>query len=296
MSSDYPSFKEVYGSPWFFLRTIFPDLVGLLIIGVSYIITYFLLPLHERPLPGEIPPPETWLPVAEPERVPNAMLIIICLVCPTLIVLLGSLMRHLRRRRPDIVEAIICFATIVGITLLATHIFKEYVGRFRPDFWSRCMYDAVTKTCTGAKEIVDEGRRSFPSGHSSFSFSALGFAGLYIYENIDLLSNDLIPCGRRAGLGSRGFGLRAVLASIPFVGAGLIALSRVVDNRHHPGDILAGGILGLIVLFVVFYSYFPVERHYNRPPQDYRFLSPSEDGFPLNSLGDRSSGSNISPV
>lgn len=41
---------------------------------------------------------------------------------------------------------------------------KSYVGRLRPDFLARCQYDEIARACTGTLELVDEGRRSFPSG------------------------------------------------------------------------------------------------------------------------------------
>lgn len=41
---------------------------------------------------------------------------------------------------------------------------KNRVGRLRPDFWARCLWDAEKEICTGAEWLVKDGRRSFPSG------------------------------------------------------------------------------------------------------------------------------------
>jgi membrane-associated phospholipid phosphatase len=59
-------------------------------------------------------------------------------------------------------------------------LFPLQVGRLRPDFFSRCQWDAVAHACRGPLELVKDGRRSFPSGHSSTSWQAMLFLSLYL--------------------------------------------------------------------------------------------------------------------
>ncbi|KAJ3208572.1 hypothetical protein HDU82_002267 [Entophlyctis luteolus] len=72
----------------------------------------------------------------------------------------------------------ICAAT--ALTYASTNLLKTSVGRFRPDFLSRCAWNATLMACTGDAALVQQGRVSFPSGHSSFSFCGLGFLSIWI--------------------------------------------------------------------------------------------------------------------
>lgn len=76
-------------------------------------------------------------------------------------------------------------------TPVLTDIIKNAVGRPRPDLIARCIPEAGTpehklvtfSVCTQTNEhILQEGWRSFPSGHSSFAFAGLGFLSLYVNQ------------------------------------------------------------------------------------------------------------------
>lgn len=75
------------------------------------------------------------------------------------------------------------------ITSFVTDIIKNAVGRPRPDLISRCSPEKGTPehalvaftVCNATNQhILDEGWRSFPSGHSSFAFGGLGYLSLYV--------------------------------------------------------------------------------------------------------------------
>lgn len=84
--------------------------------------------------------------------------------------------------------------TILGLfislilTSFLTDVVKNSVGRPRPDLLDRCKaakgtpeHTLVTiDVCTETDHhILHDGWRSFPSGHSSFAFSGLGYLALY---------------------------------------------------------------------------------------------------------------------
>lgn len=73
------------------------------------------------------------------------------------------------------------------LTLFFTDVVKNAVGRPRPDLIDRCKPAEDTPThklvsievCTAPHDgVLQDGWRSFPSGHSSFAFAGLGYFSL----------------------------------------------------------------------------------------------------------------------
>jgi diacylglycerol diphosphate phosphatase/phosphatidate phosphatase len=124
-------------------------------------------------------------PFATVERVPVLWSIFYAGVIPLLILLVWA---AVFRPSPYKVQVtILGFLTAIMLTSLLTDIIKNAVGRPRPDLISRCMPRKGTPestlvywtVCTQTNEhILQEGWRSFPSGHSSFSFAGLGYLSL----------------------------------------------------------------------------------------------------------------------
>lgn len=48
-----------------------------------------------------------------------------------------------------------------------------------------------------------------------------------------------------------------MLVMIPSLGAALIAISRIMDARHHPFDVIFGSLLGIAVAYGSYRQYFP---------------------------------------
>lgn len=179
--------------------------------------------------------------------------------------------------------------------------------------------------CTGNPAVITEGRKSFPSGHSScrtqttdsimsifsfclltmfcltVSFASLGFISIYMAGKLGVFNER-----------GRGQSLRLLISLLPLLVALTIALSRTCDYHHHwqgkhvqhifkfslsitdsvlfifydsPQDVLCGSLLGL------FTAYFCYRQHY--PP-----LDSSEADIPLvliNPVMDISTSSNPLP-
>uniref|UniRef100_A0A287L9C4 Phosphatidic acid phosphatase type 2/haloperoxidase domain-containing protein n=1 Tax=Hordeum vulgare subsp. vulgare TaxID=112509 RepID=A0A287L9C4_HORVV len=145
-----------------------------------------------------------------------------------------------RRNAYDLHHAILGILFSVLITGVLTDAIKDAVGRPRPNFFWRCfpdgiaVYDNITTAviCHGDASVIKEGHKSFPSGHSSWSFAGLGFLSWYL-------------AGKVAVFDRRGHVAKLCVVILPLLVAAVIAISRVDDYWHHWQDVFAGGILGL---------------------------------------------------
>jgi membrane-associated phospholipid phosphatase len=108
----------------------------------------------------------------------------------------------------------------VLITQLVTGLTKHLFGRARPDV-SRCT-DGDTLSC-------GEQNMSFMSGHTSSAFVGAGLICAH-HENLALYGDG--PGG-------------AVACGLALAAAGSVGTLRVVADRHHLSDVLAGAAVGL---------------------------------------------------
>lgn len=166
--------------------------------------------------------------------------------------------------------------------------FRYSLSRPRPDFLSRCWPDTYQSimagdslprhddlSCTGDQNVIIEGRKSFPSGHSSFAFASFGFAFFYLSGKLKSFSDDgrvkhsfHIVTPLLLLLGNYSFGLNNlardtgrvsdrnhgwILVSVPTC----IAISRTCDYHHHWQDVAFGSALGLFLAWWTYRFYFP---------------------------------------
>ena len=139
----------------------------------------------------------------------------------------------------------------VALSFFCVNMIKASMGAYRPDFAQRCWGtpDAAPQWksygvpyCAHAHEnnlldAVRQGRRSFPSGHTSMSFSGLFYLTLYLLY--------WLKCFKTSRAEEGNFVWRVMLALIPFSIAIGIGVSRLRDYWHHPEDVLAGALIGI---------------------------------------------------
>ncbi|XP_050376443.1 lipid phosphate phosphatase 2-like [Argentina anserina] len=157
-----------------------------------------------------------------------------------------------RKNVYDLHHAILGLFYSVLITLVITDAIKDAVGRPRPNFFWRCFPDGIgvyepnngNVMCTGDKNVIKEGYKSFPSGHSSVSFAGLGFLSWYLAGKIKVFDR-------------RGHSAKLCIVLFPLLGAALVATSRVDDYWHHWQDVLSGSLIGIVIASVCYLQSFP---------------------------------------
>ncbi|PON86996.1 Lipid phosphate phosphatase [Trema orientale] len=213
----------------------------------------------------------------KPNTVPFWGVPIIAILLPLAVIIVYY---FIRRDVYDLHHAVLGILFSVFITAVITDAIKDGVGRPRPDFFWRCfpdgkgVFDSVTKNvkCTGDKAVIKEGHKSFPSGHTSWSFAGLGFLALYLSGKIRVFDR-------------RGHVAKLCIVFLPLLVAALVGVSRVDDYWHHWQDVFAGGLLGITVSSFCYLQFFP-------PPYDvdgwgphayFQMLAESQNNGPTSS-------------
>ena len=146
-----------------------------------------------------------------------------------------------------------------SITLTLSSIIKTEVGWLRPNFLAICNPNITCSAnntqynedfiCLGTEFVgewkhmndklnqgINQARRSFPSGHASYTASFAAFNILYIEKRI--ISSDEYVLFK---------------PFIQFIWVGIatfISLSRVMDYYHHLQDVIFGAFLGCFVAII----------------------------------------------
>ncbi|XP_060773576.1 phospholipid phosphatase 3 isoform X2 [Neoarius graeffei] len=158
-----------------------------------------------------------------------------------------------------------------------TDIAKVSVGRMRPHFLNVCQPDysqincsagyITDYVCMGNFSKVQEARKSFFSGHASFSMYTMLYLAFYLQSRFTWRGARL---------------LRPLVQFTLLMMAFYTGLSRVSDHKHHPTDVLAGFVQGALVAYcIVFYVsdlFKPKGKTVNPPPSPIKKeLLPSVD-------------------
>ncbi|KAK8217509.1 hypothetical protein M8818_001267 [Zalaria obscura] len=206
------------------------DYLGLALLLAAYIILQFFVdPFHRM---FSLDDKRIQYPHAEVERVPVTWLFVYAASVPAAVLLGWAALV-----RPEIHKIHVTMLGF-GISLILTS--------FVTDANDTPLHQLVTfEVCTEADHhVLHDGWRSFPSGHSSFAFSGLGYLGFFFTSQLHVVRP-------RADLA------RVLIAAAPFLAAMLIAVSRLEDYRHDVFDVVVGSSLGLALAYFNWRRYYP---------------------------------------
>lgn len=188
------------------------------------------------------------------ERISTAELFIYAILVPVLAFVIMGLTVTNEHRIYVTWISFMGFLSAILVNSFLTGMLKNWIGRPRPDFISRCQvkdgikentYVLPSEVCQQTDmSLLLDGMRLCPSGHSSTSFCGLGYLTFWII-------------GQTMAYHKRGGMWRTCFAYIPSLFAGLIAISRTEDWRHRYSDVALGSIMGAICAYWGYKRNFP---------------------------------------
>lgn len=162
--------------------------------------------------------------------VPEWALFITTLVCPPIIF---GLTQFWYKSRHDFHHACLGLYTAWAITFAITTVVKLSTGSYRPNYFE------------GSKN--EDLKQSFPSGHSSLSFSSMVFLSLYLAGKFKVFNTH-----------TGSLVLKAVFILSPMYVSIFIAISRTIDYHHQFVDILAGSLIGAGIGCFSYFLFYPL--------------------------------------
>ncbi|KAK3315792.1 phosphatidic acid phosphatase type 2/haloperoxidase [Apodospora peruviana] len=239
------------------------DYIGFALLFTGYmVLQFFVEPFHRMFSLNDL---RISFPHVEVERVPLSLDFVYALFIPMIFMIVYNFATGASPHKHHV--AVLGFAIAMILTSFLTDVIKNMVGRPRPDLLARCLALPNTprdilvsiEVCTETDHHrLHDGWRSFPSGHSSFSFAGLGYLSLFLAGKMRIFAH-----GPGAGIGEhteklvRGDLVRALLCGAPLLGATMIAISRCQDYRHDVYDVCIGALLGWTVTYWSYRRYWP---------------------------------------
>ncbi|KAJ1734348.1 hypothetical protein LPJ61_001128 [Coemansia biformis] len=164
----------------------------------------------------------------------------------------------LKRSMHDLHVGLLGLLMGVSLTLMFTNCLKNVVGEPRPSLLARCLpvkpahplsdppqglstVDICTQSNTS---ILDEGFRSFPSGHTSLAFAGLTYLTFYLAGKLHIFDRQ-------------GHTYKPFAVFLPLLVAAVVGATRVADYWHHPTDVLFGAAIGMCTATFSYHQYYP---------------------------------------
>lgn len=155
----------------------------------------------------------------------------------------------------DIYIGLLVLCGAMATQLMITCILKNICGLPRPDLISRCQPHYTQPVPIGTLSSVDicsndniallqEGFRTFPSGHSSTVFCGMILSSLNISAKLQVFDQ-------------RGISIKIFTAIGPVMIACFVSCTRISDNRHFLKDVIGGLLIGTCVAIIYYIQYFP---------------------------------------
>jgi len=205
-----------------------------------------------------------------PSTVPSSAMIPINYVVPILTFILVETFNLKSSYKPVLSQSyhhskIFCFGALS--TTLLTDVTKYTVGRPRPHFIEVCNpnieFNNVTcgtdsqpkyvteYECQGNEKLfpndkdrkkkMKDSRLSFCSGHASLTWFSMFYTAMFLQWRLML-------CEEKKPLVL----LKLICQLLCIIFALYTSMTRISDYKHHPGDVLAGSILGVVWAVIIF--------------------------------------------
>ncbi|KAK6007702.1 hypothetical protein QM012_004516 [Aureobasidium pullulans] len=243
-------------------------------------------------------------PYVEHDEISTALLVVLSLVVPAVAIAIVTALfvpafsrsrlrdqRYWTRKLWEFNAGWMGLGLSFALAFFITSGIKNLVGKPRPDLLARCQPDlndvaahvvggygqdisqrwtlVSSSICTQTdSKLLNEGFRSFLSGHSSMSWSGLGYLALWLASKFNMLipylghdtpskrndEDDTIDQeARDRAAAPPVFG--AIIVLIPICLAIFICTTRYVDFKHQGIDIFSGAVLGIITSWIGFRWY-----------------------------------------
>ncbi|CCU74860.1 diacylglycerol pyrophosphate phosphatase [Blumeria hordei DH14] len=231
------------------IKPYIPDCIGLVLLSVAYLfLVRFIEPFHRMFFINNI---NLQYPHAAVERVSVSRNVLYAGLIPLLVLFAWLGIERASLHKLNV--TILGFLISIALALFITDSVKNAVGRPRPDLIARCKPAPRTPenilvtidVCTETDySMLHDGWRSFPSGHSSFAFSGLGFLSFFLAGQLQVFRPN------------KNF-LGTLLSIAPIMSAIMIAISRCEDYRHDWYDVISGSLIGISTAFFSYRRYYP---------------------------------------